>query len=39
MPMSGYRKLGHQLLCTALVMAPAPLMAAPWVRSFVVDQV
>jgi len=36
--MNGYRKLGHHLLCMALTLAPTPLMAAPWVRSFVVDK-
>ena len=36
--MSGYRNFVHQLLCGALVMAPTPLMAAPWVKSFVVDK-
>src|SRR5581483_11813107 len=32
------RKHRGLLLCTALVLAPAPLMAEPWVKSFVVDK-
>jgi len=36
--MIGYRKLGHHLLSIALMLAPTPLAAAPWVRSFVVDK-
>ena len=29
----------HLLLCTiALILAPGPLMAEPWVKSFVVDK-
>jgi len=35
---SGRRKHRCLLLCTALTLAPAPLMAEPWVKSFVVDK-
>jgi hypothetical protein len=35
---SGHRKYRCVLLCTALLLAPAPLMAEPWVKSFVVDK-
>ena len=35
---SGHRKRRCFLLCTALTLAPAPLMAEPWVKSFVVDK-